>query len=134
MGTRADFYVGKGDAAEWLGSIAYDGYPDGIPRRIRQARSEEVFREEIGVFLASTGNATVPEQGWPWPWETSHTTDFAYVFDDGRVQAARFGKGWFDPNLEPPEHELPKVAFKDMTATRKVAFGERSGVLLLRPR
>ena len=27
MGTRADFYVGRGDAAEWIGSIAYDGYP-----------------------------------------------------------------------------------------------------------
>jgi hypothetical protein len=25
MGTRADFYVGRGPEAEWLGSVAYDG-------------------------------------------------------------------------------------------------------------
>lgn len=31
MGTRADFYVGRGTEAEWIGSIALDGYPDGIP-------------------------------------------------------------------------------------------------------
>lgn len=30
MGTRADFYVGRGESAEWLGSIAWDGYPSGI--------------------------------------------------------------------------------------------------------
>lgn len=30
MGTRADFYVGTGANAEWLGSIAYDGHPDTI--------------------------------------------------------------------------------------------------------
>ena len=32
MGTRADFYIGKGTDAEWLGSIAWNGYPDGIGR------------------------------------------------------------------------------------------------------
>jgi len=26
MGTRADFYVGMGKDAEWLGSVAWDGY------------------------------------------------------------------------------------------------------------
>lgn len=30
MGTIADFYVGRGPKAEWIGSIAWDGYPDGI--------------------------------------------------------------------------------------------------------
>jgi hypothetical protein len=29
MGTRADFYVGRGETAEWLGSIAWDGNPGG---------------------------------------------------------------------------------------------------------
>lgn len=27
MGTRADFYIGRGENAEWLGSIAWDGDP-----------------------------------------------------------------------------------------------------------
>ena len=26
MGTRADFYIGSGKDAEWLGSVAFDGY------------------------------------------------------------------------------------------------------------
>ena len=30
MGTRADFYVGRGESAEWLGSVAWDGNPRGI--------------------------------------------------------------------------------------------------------
>jgi hypothetical protein len=30
MGTRADFYVGRGPDAEWLGSVAMDGYPSGV--------------------------------------------------------------------------------------------------------
>jgi len=28
MGTRADFYVGRGETAEWVGSVAWDGYPN----------------------------------------------------------------------------------------------------------
>lgn len=32
MGTRADFYVGRGKDAEWIGSVAFDGYPDGFER------------------------------------------------------------------------------------------------------
>ena len=40
MGTRADFYVGKGKDSEWLGSIAWDWYPDGIPDNILDAESE----------------------------------------------------------------------------------------------
>jgi hypothetical protein len=30
MGTRADFYIGRGTEAEWLGSVAWDGYPGGV--------------------------------------------------------------------------------------------------------
>lgn len=30
MSTRADFYVGRGAEAEWIGSISWDGYPDGV--------------------------------------------------------------------------------------------------------
>ena len=26
MGSRADFYIGEGTEAEWLGSVAWDGY------------------------------------------------------------------------------------------------------------
>ncbi len=32
MGTRADFYTGRGQTAQWLGSIAWGGYPVGTER------------------------------------------------------------------------------------------------------
>ena len=41
MGTRADFYIGRGATAEWIGSIAWDGYPDGIPAPILEATDDD---------------------------------------------------------------------------------------------
>jgi hypothetical protein len=40
MGTRADFYIaieGETPHLEWLGSIAFDGYPEGIPPSVWRA-------------------------------------------------------------------------------------------------
>jgi hypothetical protein len=41
MGTRADFYVGRGGQAEWLGSIAWDGYPSGIDKWVFSVSTEQ---------------------------------------------------------------------------------------------
>ena len=30
MDERADFYVGRGEDAEWLGSITWNGYPKAL--------------------------------------------------------------------------------------------------------
>lgn len=78
MGTRADFYVGRGREAEWLGSIAWDGHEVG---RIREATSEGNFRTFVAAFLAERDDATLPEAGWPWPWNDSGTTDCVYAWD-----------------------------------------------------
>ncbi len=101
MGTRADFYIGRGPDAKWLGSIAYDGYPDGISvdnnpesSHMLGAETEEEFREELSKFFKIRDDLTLPEQGWPWPWENSSTTDYAYAFDDGHVFISYFGRGW----------------------------------------
>lgn len=137
MGTRADFYVGQGKNAEWLGSIAWDGYPTGEPREVIKATSEQQFRNEVAALLASTDHGTRPEQGWPWPWETSHTTDYAYAFVDGRVMASNFGYEWFDPRVERSEEDidnakrLPDDAFPNMLSRQVVTFGARSGMLVL---
>jgi len=67
MGTRADFYVGRGKTAEWLGSIAWDGYPAGlwpnkdtatakadIPKTpVIAATAEEAYRKAVDELLAS---------------------------------------------------------------------------------
>jgi len=188
MGTRADFYIGRGKDAEWLGSIGNDGYPEGISSSIFICRTEEAFREAVKSFLdsrmvrdpkapsreetikkfgsplglpgfqfdpfAPSMDATYPDQGWPWPWSDSNTTDFSYAFDDGQVWLTCFGHGWAtktqhdefskvyeawsssDEDAEEPKPpwELEgneKVEFPDMTGKQNVTLGPRSGLIIL---
>ena len=149
MGTRADFYVGRGPESEWLGSVAYDGDPGSNAEEPMLAAVEEAaYRQHVAAFLASRDDATLPEQGWPWPWEDSRTTDCAYAFvasdilqGAGKVMASVFGCQWFDA-LDFPETDeeweardaLPKMgasAFPDMTDRKAVTFGKRSGVIVI---
>lgn len=71
MGTRADFYVGTGKDAEWLGSIAWDGYEvdENEDHPIAKAKTETAYRKAVKDMLSSRDYATHPEQGWPWPWK-----------------------------------------------------------------
>lgn len=90
MGTRADFYVGVGQSAEWIGSVAYDGDWWTENRRhadaaLIRARSVARFRTLVCAELASRSDATFPGMGWPWPWDSSALTDCVYAFVDGRV-------------------------------------------------
>lgn len=132
MGTRADFYVGRGEQAEWLGSIAWDGYPDGVVEAVLKATNAETYRDEVARFLASHTDATLPDQGWPWPWEDSQLTDYSYAFDGERVWMSPFGHGWQPADEPEPEEgeDVPKVAFPNMKDRQKVTFGPRSGVIL----
>lgn len=132
MGTRADFYVGRGEQAEWLGSIAFDGYPDGIPERVRCASTEEMYREALDEMFRTDDSASGPDHGWPWPWENSNTTDYAYAYEDG-VWVTCFGHGWdrikdYDPD---DERDRPKVTFPDMSRFKVVARAgsKRSGLM-----
>lgn len=150
MGTRADFYAGRGQNAEWLGSIAWDGDWDGIPDEILYAHDEAMFRREVAVFLASRDDGTVPADGWPWPWNTSSTTDCSYWFFDGKCwdaheEYAPVGARYapFDaarPEWDGEEDEdafymrwlsnQPVVDYPDMNDKKHVTLGKRSGVLV----
>jgi hypothetical protein len=135
MGTRADFYIGRGKDAEWLGSIAMDGYPDGEPEsyHIVEQATEEGFRHAVTHMLDAIDHATKPEQGWPWPWDDSGTTDYAYAFDGDMVWASGFGGAWFDASKPQPQDEddRSKVAnFPDMKDRANVTMGKRSGLLV----
>ena len=136
MGTRADFYIGRGENAEWLGSIAWDGYPQGIDKQVLGCRSPEAFRHAVASFLEKREDKTLPDQGWPWPWETSSTTDYAYAFDDG-VHASCFGGKWFDPNIKRTEDEeendtCKSAVFPDMSkAKQRAKFGPHSGIMVI---
>lgn len=133
MGTRADFYVGRGLSAEWIGSIAWDGYPDGIPETIKKARNEKDFREAVASFIVEDrDDGTRPEDGWPWPWETSHTTDYAYAFDGANTWACCFGSEWWDAALpEPEKRGKGDTVFPDMSSRKRVAYGARSGTIMI---
>ena len=138
MGTRADFYIGQGKQAEWLGSVAYDGYPQeprekpGIPRKLLKVKTEKAFRSAVVRLLASRQDGSSPEDGWPWPWKDSGTTDYAYALVDGKVLVCPYGTTWCDPLQQiPDEGRDDKTAvFPDMTAKQQVTLGPRSGLLL----
>lgn len=146
MGTRADFYVGRGKMAEWLGSIAWDGYPDEESHRgLSQSTEESVYRQRVSAFLASRDDATLPDMGWPWPWDDSGTTDYAYAFDAGDVLVSNYGGSWMtvsealdhdsigedgddaEPSGDPAE-------FPDMSSQKKTTFGKRSGIIVVHDR
>lgn len=126
MGTRADFYTKKGDEFNWLGSIAWDGHPD-TNHKIATAMNEENFINEVEK-MKSRRDWTSPELGWPWPWDDSNTTDYAYVAesnDDGfSLTVCSFGTcnscG-----------QRPKFMFPNMSGKKNVTFGERSGVIIV---
>lgn len=142
MGTRADFYVGRGQDAEWLGSVAWDGYPSGFPTALMLHSDERTWRQAVKNILTEREDGTLPEQGWPWPWETSHTTDYAYALDGGKVYGSCFGNEWWPASDEPsdydeekdeeiPRADLPADAFPDMTDRKVPTLGKRSGVIVI---
>lgn len=135
MGTRADFYVGRGKNSEWIGSIAWDGYPEGMTAQFLGAATLQEFEEAISR-LQGRKDWTSPEQGWPWPWDDSNTTDYAYAFDDGAVHASCFGSNWFDPRTEEnedgerDESNIPSE-FPNMAERKNITMGNRSGVIFV---
>ncbi len=132
MGTRADFYVGRGEKSEWLGSIAWDGYPEGIDDAVLKAKTKQTFRGAVRKFFKGRDDVTLPTQGWPWPWETSATTDYAYSFDGSRVSASCFGGPWFKPTAEQPDKDDgPSAIFPNMKAHQRVTTGKRSGIIVI---
>jgi hypothetical protein len=136
MGTRADFYVGKGKDAEWLGSIAWDGYE--TADEIDSATTEEGYRSAVSSFLASRDDATLPEQGWPWPWNDSSITDCSYWFFEDKVWE-EVGKRYIVRGTMPEDEEeqtelIAKgelIEFPDMSARKNVTLGSRSGLVIL---
>jgi len=141
MGTRADFYLGTGLEAEWLGSVAWDGYPGeyGIPASILDATDKDKYLTAVDFFLTSRDDATYPRHGWPWPWENSRVTDYAYAFVDEQVLISCFGSLYmpvpaFVALSEDELEALPRdvEVFPDMSAIQRVDLGKRSGLIILR--
>jgi len=129
MGTRADFYVGKGLEAEWIGSVAFDGYMWDKDKEtdIATASTEIEFREAVKKELDSRDDATTVDMGWPWPWEDSCTTDYAYCYTEDGVEAFIFGRPVYD---EENEAEPPKAEWPEMKGYSAEAGSRRSGIMM----
>lgn len=125
MGTRADFYKNiEPEKMEWLGSIAWDGYPEGIEKALLEAKTEERYLDALNLFFSTRADVTLPDRGWPWPWDDSQLTDYSYTFDSSKVLASNFGNPWFDPLVEEKEYAddsgIAKISFPDMSKNKKV--------------
>lgn len=167
MSTRADFYVGRGPDAEWIGSVSMHGYPGGLedcePEIFRNqvfdpgstggtlmmtARTEADYRAAVAQMGSTRDDFRGPERGWPWPWDDSSTTDYAYAFDDGQTWATTLQMPWWlidrdatcygeprepgadaeDDDGRPAYPDGPVPQFPDMTGHRNARSAATSGV------
>lgn len=97
--TSADFYIGSGPDAEYLGSVEIDGdritmeQAGMFDRPSREKYGEDTYRSVVASVLA---DAIADETGWKgsWEWmhESSHFTDMAYVYSKGAVSVFTQGK------------------------------------------
>lgn len=128
MGTRADFYVGNGVNAEWLGSVAWDGYQwaEDEGCAIAKAKTEVDFRAAVKELETERNDFTKPEEGWPWPWDDSNTTDYAYCFHNGKVEMYCFGRPIGGDEDAPKKDDWP-----DMAKRKNVQWGAKSGVIVV---
>lgn len=104
---HADFYLGTGPDAVWLGSVADLGGPaevaaEPIGLDLITATHPVLYRERVTRFLADIREAgyalaATPAQGWPW-WPASSAGWYAYTFAVGRVRVSYRGGPWFVPD------------------------------------
>ncbi|MEO1208843.1 MAG: hypothetical protein AAFX78_04795 [Cyanobacteria bacterium J06638_20] len=86
------------------------------------------YREVVEEILSSVSHSTTPDQGWPWPWDDSSVTDYAYCWDGSRVVIASDDELEEDDEPEP----FPRIPFMlpNQSHRRNVALDERSGLVI----
>jgi hypothetical protein len=171
MGTRADFYTAKSEGIEWKGSVAFDGYsiaeadekdlsPNDKEKRtqnfleceIKKCSDETTFNELLSEYFKNRDDVTLPNEGWPWPWENSKLTDETYLFKDGKVWRMYRHDGEYEDCttpcyfaavvdklhddegdiIEPSEKLVLNVP--DMTHLKNVQLGKKSGLIIVSAR
>jgi hypothetical protein len=102
------------------------------------AVNEKDFRDEVASLLQSCSHGTTPDQGWPWPWDDSRLTDYAYAFDDGAVLMSVFGRRWVPASaadLGDDYRNSSRVAVFPKFGGRVCALAEvgteRSGIMVI---
>lgn len=91
MSSYTDFYVGRGEDADWIGSLRGECYPDNflaVPPVLLAltATDESTFRAAVADALEvwedeRLGQGYPCYLGWPWLWPTSHNSSWIITFD-----------------------------------------------------
>jgi hypothetical protein len=134
MGTRAQFFVGDPrniEAREWLGAVAWDGYPDGdIGEALKNVIVEKHFREAIAIIAKEREDFCDPSKNdFPFPWHDDlFLTDYTYAFFDGKVQFTYYHRGFIALNEYRENAEIAeKYAEGAEELARNVPAPERTG-------
>ena len=85
MGTRAQFFIGDPcdiEKREWLGCVAFDGYPAGDLKSLAKCKTEADFRNTLAKISAERYDFTDPvKHDFPFPWKDDlFLTDCTYFF------------------------------------------------------
>jgi hypothetical protein len=130
MGTRAQFFVGDPrdvNGREWLGCVAWDGYPDGdCGEALKTAATEAEFRAGIASLAAKRDDFCDPAtRSFPFPWRNDvFLTDCTYAWFDGAVRYTSFHRGFvslaaylgFSDDEAEAYHSQPEQLTRDVAA------------------
>lgn len=133
VGTRADYYAAcRGKPPEWLGSTAWDGTPETILPHLAPCTKKYYFLKNLKHLLESRDDSTMPNQGWPWPWEDSKTTDYTYMYYNGKIYIRHFDSPVVDTNYRKVYNKQVLKHFADLPSfdCDSPALGARSGYLM----
>jgi hypothetical protein len=79
---KADFYVGLGLGAEWIGSVRKYGEITSISTPIFLQVNQVMYEELVFEYIRSCEGIIANHIcQWPWEWMDSRMTDYSYFFD-----------------------------------------------------
>lgn len=102
---KADFYIGLGEQAQWLGTVGEGGEPARMEQydlfntgsSVREY-TEDTWREAVQVIIGDAKDDGIPGCAWAndgdsWPHDhnTSVDTDNAYAFNNGCIHVFEEG-------------------------------------------
>ncbi|QWF81031.1 hypothetical protein [Amycolatopsis sp. CA-230715] len=119
MSSNTDFYLGRGEHADWIGSLRGESYPDNFlavpPLRLAlTATGEDTFRAAVADTLVvwedeRLGQGYRPELGWPWPWYSSHNSSWIITFDsEAEAVFVTVGGGVRWHRIDPHDPRFPE--------------------------
>lgn len=94
----ADFYIGRGETADYLGSVWGDVSPDDLKAiTLFQSRTEDLYdekdfyRDVMSLIESDEFEKSNDRMTWPHRYATSGASDWAYCFDKATVHVYEEG-------------------------------------------